>query len=318
MPSPLRTTGLLSALLLLMPALPAAADGLVDTLVRRFAESDFEFVRAQSNAPFPPLAWLTATNYAESRFRQSNGGDGAVTYGQTSVSQAALLPIPLGKRDAIGIGEWLSWTHFDLEGSARDELDVFSISLPVGWVRQATPDWQIAAFVAPLGHKTPQDSWYWETLGGVFGRNVRNARFAWIVGAYFDVSPLEDFYTPYLGAAYIIDDHWTLNAILPWPSVTYAPTPDTLFRLGVSPSGASWSIEPDERRPRMNLTSWNVGFAVERRVVASVWLGFEAGVAGLRGLSIVGSDWEAPETKLSNAGYALLTLNLRPGSPAGR
>ena len=197
-----RSIALLATLLLSSTVM---ADGLVDSLVRRFGESDFVFVRAKSNAPLPPMAWVTASGYQESEFRQVDGGPSDVTYQQTSLSQAALVPIPIGKRDAVAIGEWVSWTRFDLHDAARDDQEVLSVAVPLGWVRQASPSWQVAAFVAPLGHKTDDESWYWETLGGVFVRNLANDRFAWIAGAYFDVSPLEDFYTPYLGAAWIID-----------------------------------------------------------------------------------------------------------------
>jgi hypothetical protein len=237
-----------------------------------------------------------------------------VTFEQASVTQGAFAPIPLGKRDALVVGEWLSYTHFDLKNATRDDLEVFSAAIPIGWIQQTSREWQLAAFVAPLGHKTPEDSWYWETLGGVFARNIRNDRFSWVVGAYFDIAPLEDFYTPYLGATYIVNERWTLNAVMPWPSVTYAPTRETLFRLGVAPSGASWSVEPGERRPRLNLTTWNFGLSAEHRLFRSVWLGLEVGVSGLRGLSLVGGDWEQPETKLQNTGFALLTLNVRPRS----
>jgi hypothetical protein len=294
------------------------ADGVVDTIVRRFAESEFVFVRAQNNAPFLPLAWVSSTAYQESAFRRPDGAESNVSFEQVALAQGALVPIPIGKRDALVVGDWLSWTRFDLKNSPRDDLEVFSVSVPLGWIQQTTAEWQLAAFVAPLGHKTHEDSWYWETLGGVFARNVRSNRFSWVVGAYFDVAPLEDFYTPYLGAVYIVNERWTLNAVMPWPSVTYAPTTSTLFRLGVAPSGASWSIEPGERRPRVNLTTWNFGLTVEHHLARNIWLGFEVGVSGLRGLSIVGGDWEAPETKLDNTGFALLMLNLRPASARTR
>ncbi|HEY4367734.1 MAG TPA: hypothetical protein VGN07_10925 [Steroidobacteraceae bacterium] len=296
--------------------LPASgrAEGLISELVRRFAESDFELVRASSNAPFPPLAALTATGYQQSEFRRTDGADTHETFEQDSLAQYALVPIPLGRRDAIVVGEWLSWTRFELSSPAGRDIEVLSAAVPVGWIRQASADWQLAAFVAPLGHRTDADGWYWETLGGVFARNLRSERFAWIVGMYFDVSSLEDFYTPYLGATYIANDRWTLNAVMPWPSITYAPSPHTLFRFGVSPSGASWSVEPGERRPRMNLLAWNVGFSVERRIFGNFWLGVEVGASCLRGLSIVGNDWEPPETRLDGTGFALVSLTLRPSS----
>ena len=106
---------------------------------------------------------------------------------------------------------------------------------------------------------------------------------------------------------------WTLNGVMPWPSVTYAPSTETLFRVGVSPSGASWSIEPGVQRPRMNFTSWNFGVAAEHRLYKGFWMGLEIGASCLRGLSVVGGEWEPPETKLDGTGYALLTVNFRPG-----
>ena len=296
----------------------ARAEGLVESLVRRFAQSDFEFLRARSNAPFLPLAWATLTGYDEGTFTRPDGGETAVTFRQNSISQGAFVPIPLGKRDALVTGEWLSLTHFDLDNSAVGELDVISAAVPVGWIRQSTPDWQVAAFVAPLGHKTHEDSWYWETLGGAFARYVSNDRTAWIFGVYVDLAPLEDFYTPYLGATFILNERWTISAVMPWPAVTYAPSTDTLFRLGVVPSGASWSIEPGEQRPRMSLSAWDFGFSAQHRIYRNLWFGVEVGVSGLRGLTIVGGDWQAPDTRLDNTAYALLTLNLRPGPPSGR
>lgn len=294
----------------------AHGDGLVDSLVRRFAQSDFEFLRAKSNAPFLPLAWVTATGYNESRFTRPNGSTTAVTFQQSSISQGALLPIPLGQRDLLVVGEWLDRTRFELNNAAADDLDLFSAALPIGWMRQNSPDWQFAAFLAPLGHKTHDDGWYWETLGGAFARHTSSERVAWIFGAYFDVSPLEDFYTPYLGATFVLNERWTINAVMPWPAVTYAPSTQTLFRLGVAPSGASWSIEPGERRPRVDFSSWNFGISIQRRLYKNVWWGAEIGVSGIRGLSLVGNDWQGVETKLDSTGFALLTINLRPAPAA--
>ena len=192
------------------------------------------------------------------------------------------------------IGEWMSRTTFDLQDAATEDLEVFSVAVPIGWIRQAAPSWQVAAFVAPLGHTTPEDDWYWETLGGVFARHTTSDRTAWIFGAYFDVAPLEDFYTPYLGATFVLNERWTINAVMPWPAVTYAPSTDWSFRLGVTPSGASWSIEPGARQPRMSLSSWNFGLAIERRLHKSIWVAGEIGVSALRGLSIVGGCPRGP------------------------
>src|SRR5262245_52351015 len=95
-------------------ASPACAEGLIDTLVQRFAQSDFEFVRARNNAPFVPLAWLTASTYDDTALRRADGSSTGVSSQQTSISEGVLVPIPLGRRDVFVIGEWLSWTHFNL------------------------------------------------------------------------------------------------------------------------------------------------------------------------------------------------------------
>lgn len=298
--------------MLVLLATGVRAEGVVDSLVRRFSQSDFEFLRARSNAPFLPLAWLTVTGYDQSEFTQPDGVKSAITFQQASISQGALVPVPIGRRDVLLVGEWLSLTHFDIHDAPAESLEVFSVALPVGWIRQSTPNWQLAAFVAPLGHKTHEDDWYWETLGGVFARHTSNDRTAWIFGAYFDVSPLEDFYTPYLGATFILSERWTINAVMPWPSVIYAPSANTFFRIGVAPSGSSWSIEPGERRPRTSLSAWNFGVTAERRIFRSVWLGVQVGVSGIRGFSIEGGDYQALETKLASTGFALLTIELRP------
>jgi hypothetical protein len=286
------------------------AGSLIDTLVQRFAQSDFEFVRVKSNAPLLPLAWVDAAAYEEGAFAIPNS-DASPRFRQSSVSQGAFVPVPIGRRDAVVVGEWLSWTRFDLQGSDRD-LEVFSVAVPLGWARQLRPNWQLGAFVAPLGHRTPGDAWYWETLGGVFGRYTHDDRVAWLFGAYFDVSPLEDFYTPYVGATFLLNEQWSINAVMPWPSVTYAPSRDLVFRLGVAPSGTSWSIERGGSRPRMSFSAWNFGLGIERRVYEHLWLGIEAGVSGIRGLSVVGGDWQGVETKFDHTGFVLLTLNFRP------
>lgn len=301
----------LIAMALLVFANEGHAEGLVESLVLRFSQSDFEFLRARSNVPFLPVAWVSATEYEASQLNPTNDALPTLSSQQSAVSQGAFVPIALGQRDILVVGEWLSWTQFDLDPG--EELEVVSASVPIGWIQQSSPDWQIAAFVAPLGHKTHGEGWYWETLGGVFARNMHRDRFAWIIGAYFDVSPLEDFYIPYLGATYIFNERWTLNAVMPWPAIMYAPTADTLLRLGVAPSGSSWSIEPGEKHPRMDLSSWDFGFSIEHRVAQHVWVALEVGVSAIRGLSIVGGEWEQPETKLSNTGFARLTINLRPG-----
>ena len=201
----------------------ASADGLMDALVTRFAQSDFEFLRGNSDVPFVPLAWVSSTYYNDSTFTQpGNNSASEVGYRQTNLSEAALLPVPIGRRDAIVVGEWASVTRFSLIDSDA-KLTVTSVSVPLGWVRQVSHGWQAAAFLAPLGHTSAGDGWYWETLGGAFARYTRSQSVAWIFGAYMDKAPLESFYIPYVGATWVLDQHWSLSLVLPWPGSTTRP-----------------------------------------------------------------------------------------------
>jgi hypothetical protein len=73
-------------------------------------------------------------------------------------------------------------------------------------------------------------------------------------------------------------------------------------------------VDPPRARQsrRACLSAWNFGIAIEQRTYKYVWLGLEVGVSGIRGLSLVGSDWQGLETKLDHTGFVLATVNFRP------
>jgi hypothetical protein len=298
---------------LLLQAGPARAGGL-EGWIHSFAQSDFQFSRTASNAPFPPMAWADVASYGETKFTSLDEALPSIALKQRSFSQAALVPIMAGTRNAIAIGEWVSVSQFTTDAPLVDDFNAVSVGVPIGWARQASAKWQLAAFIAPLGHKASlQDSsWYWEGMGGAFGRYAPGGRVTWVFGFYADVSPDDDFYVPYLGATWIANERWTFSAILPWPGVTYAPTKDTFMRLGVSPSGASWALSPQSGDIAMNLDSWNVGLALEHRIWRDVWLHAEGGMSGLSGMSFSGGGWNEVNTEVGSSPYARIGVSFRP------
>ena len=149
---------------------------------------------------------------------------------------------------------------------------------------------------------------------GAVGRYTQNERCWWAFGVLADVTPNNDVVLPYIGAAWSINDHWTLNMLMPWPALLYAPNRDVFFRLGASPSGASWSARPGDKRVEFNLDSWDFGLRVEKRVFANVWLGIEGGIGGLRGLRLTGGEVVEPEFESESAGFLALVFNVRPGA----
>jgi hypothetical protein len=298
----------LRALLLTFAFVANAEASIFEQVSRQFLDSDFIFSRTQSDVPFVPLAWIDASSYQDSDIH------GRI-FRQTSFSEATLAPLLLGQRDALMIGQWGTWTRLEPRDS-HDETEVSNLTLPLGWARQASPEWQLAAFVAPSANQSGGD-WYWDYFGGAFARYLGQPRLAWLFGFYAEITTLEELYVPYVGVTWTIDRHWTLSAVLPWPAVLYSPTPDWMLRLGLSPSSASWIAEAPvageaPQKLRADLTSWDLGLRVERRTWKSLWIGGEAGMSGFRGFSLSGGDWQKPERSRSSDPYVTLTVTFRP------
>ena len=92
-----------------------------------------------------------------------------------------------------------------------------------------------------------------------------------------------------------------------------------MFRLGMAPSGASWSIEDPNvnsggTHPRLDLDAYDLGLDAERRAYGNFWVALEAGWSGLRGLALVGGQYEAPAAHLNGTGYLMLSVKFRPAS----
>lgn len=254
---------------------------------QQFLASDFIFNRTQTDVPFVPLAWLDVNTYQDG----------------TSISEATLLPVLLGRRDALLVGQWGTWTQFD-------SVDVANVTLPIGWARQASPQWQLAAFVAPSANHS-DSQWYWDYMGGVFARYLGSTRFVWLFGVYAEITPPNELYVPYVGVTWTIDRHWTLSAVLPWPAVLYSPTPDWLLRLGLAPSSASWIAETPQKL-RADFTAWDLGLRVEKRAWKSFWMGAEAGVSGFNSISFSSGERHRTRDSSGNDPYLTLTMTFRP------
>ncbi|MFV8817264.1 hypothetical protein [Haliea sp. E17] len=283
---------------------------------RAFEESEFIFARSGSNVPFPPLAFAGVSHYGDARVESDSRGT-KFDYDLTTATQAAALPLLLGERDALIIGEYVSWSEFRVRDGGDGKFNVASVGLPLGWLRQVNNDWQAAAFVFPLAHKADFDDaeWSWQYMGGVFGRYVQSERLWWAFGFYADIAPDDNFYIPYLGATWAFDDHWTLSAIMPWPAVLYAPSQDWLFRIGVSPSGASWSVSPQGTQDdvALNLDAWDLGVSVERRLTGGIYASLETGIGGFRGLRLDSGSLEDTDFSVHSSPYIQLDIKFRPG-----
>ena len=302
--------GVLAAFAVAVVSTAQADPAFMQRWVQQFEDSEIVLQRGTTNVPFQPLAFVETTHYGESELERADGS--SVTARQTTLSQGAVLPFLVTPRDALLIGDWVGSTRFDSTSNELDSFNVLSVGLPVGWFRQVNPKWQAGGFIMPLGHKASGEDWNWETMAGGFTRYVQNDRLWWAFGLYADFNPGDDIYLPYVGASYAVTDQWTLSAVMPWPAVLYAPNDRSLYRLGGSPSGASWSMDQGNDDIQYELDTWDFGFSAEHRVHGNFWLQGEVGVTGLTGMSIRGDQWEEPDFAVSSSPYVSIGINFRP------
>jgi hypothetical protein len=284
----------------------------VQAMIQSFKSSNIEFQRGNSLVPFFPLATLGVTSYGSTDIEIN--GQSVVAYDVEQFNQAAGLPILIDDDNVLVVGEYIARTKFSTSQLDQDSFQVNSFGLPIGWLRQVDSRWQVTGFIMPLAHKSSQthSDWNWQVLGGVYGRYVQSDTTWWAFGFYADIGSGEDTYLPYLGASWNLNEHWTLSAIMPWPAILYAPNKDWLLRLGASPSGASWQVSDNSTDILINFDAWDFGFSVKRRMVGNVWLSFESGVGGLRGLHITGGNMHGTDTSVSSSTYIGLNINFRP------
>jgi len=259
-----------------------------------------------------PVGLTSYTHYTEAEVAGPN--DFINYYDVDSFAMTAGYPFFLGEKDMVLIGEYFSWSEFDIDRGNRDSFSIATLGIPVAWLRQVDPQWQVAAFVMPFGHYAmiDDDRWTLQTMGGAFARYVQNNNLWWAFGAYLDINRNDSYMLPYVGAYWAINERWVLNAILPWPSIDYAPNKDWFFSLGASPSAASWTVDFEESRSSINLDAWDFGLKAYRRVYQTMWFKAEAGVGGMRALRFYEDGIESASFDVSASSYVSFSLEFRP------
>ena len=279
---------------------------------RQFAESTIEFTRSVSNAPIPPLAYLGSTYYGEAMVLDPESGDEIENYSQQSTTQAAGVPFLLSSTDAIVLGEYVGHSNFKVDDG--DDLSVTSVGVGGAWLTQYSDDVQLAAFVMPVWHHSTQErgSDYWQTMGGAFARYTASDDVWWAFGLFVDASEFNSYALPYVGASWQLSSEWSISAIMPWPSVNYAPNDDEFYSFGAIFSGAAWALDQESAQIGLDLSGFDLGFTAQRRLFGVLWGGLSLGVGGLRALAIYGDGVELPSFDVSRSPYFNINLTLRP------
>jgi hypothetical protein len=292
-----------------------ADDSSIAETAQAFAESELVFVRGLSNAPFLPVA-LLGSDYYDDAMVSEEGATPDVAgkhYQVSTASQYAGVPFLLNKRSMVVLGEYLSYADFSVENG--EDFSTTSAAIAAGYLYQLTNDWQLLGGILPVHHRSSlgeRRKDYWQVMGGALTRYTRNDRLWWLFGVVFDDSEFGTTWLPYIGASLIINQAWSVSALLPWPQVIYAPSKDWFVSAGASYSGSSWAVNSNTGAVGLNLSGFDFGVGGARRLKGALWIEAKAGVGGLRGLSINDGDISGPAIDVSSSPFISISLTLRP------
>ena len=292
-----------------------ADDNIIARAAQAFAESELVFVRGLSNAAFLPVA-LLGSDYYDDAMVSEEGATPDVAgkrYQVNTASQYAGVPFLLNKRSMVVLGEYLAYSDFTVENG--EDFSTTSAGIAAGYLYQVTNDWQLMGGILPVHHRSSlgeRRKDYWQVMGGALTRYTRNDRLWWLFGVVFDDSEFGTTWLPYIGASLIINQAWSVSALLPWPQVIYAPSKDWFVSAGASYSGSSWAVNSNTGAVGLNLSGFDFGVGGARRLSGALWMEAKAGVGGLRGLSINDGDIAGPAIDVSSSPFISISLTLRP------
>jgi len=301
---------LLAAGGLLAAALQASV---IDDMRAKIQQSEFVFPKAEVNAPFVPLSWVCATYYSDS---QTELPTGLLRFEVTMASEALFAPLWVGKKDMLLAGEYASWQRIQVEVPNPDRLTITTFVPMLGWARQFDPKTQGGVFVAPTfvhggeynGYSLSQTSVY----AGAVAFRWDSDRFAWGGGLVGYAVDGDTTWFPYLGALWRPTQEFSMALILPWPTMTYAPSKHYMFMCGLAPAGATLGTSRDGQKLEVGFSSWNLVFSAHRRLTNVLWLSAGVGWSGLGSFTLTSEGDTELKHKLDRGPVLTLQLSLRP------
>ncbi len=287
------------------------AYGFGEILLDKILRSDFIYDRGITSLPFIPIGYLSATHQDTLTLEPCPRMEQGCEYQYQSISQGAGIPVWVGEKHMLIVGETLNVDVFDADG---DSLTINTGGLMAAWVSQHSESWQSGAFVyhyQNLDSELRSDDTR-GTYAGMVGRYRHSPTFHSYWGAVVANTVGESVFYPYFGFDWYINNRWAITAVMPWPSISYSLNETQLLRVGALVSEVSWAAKQDNSFYTQEFSQMSLGFSFEQKISRLLWAEFSAGYTGLGTLQI---DTEA-ESKLStdigNQPFIKLALNVRP------
>ena len=286
----------------------AAGEQIIDAIMR----SDFVFDRNISNVPFLPLSYL---QFSENNSLEIEGDCAGIScdFSYQSISQGLGLPVWVGQKHMLILGESLESDEIKYRG---EKYRINSAGIIGAWLVQPSRDWQAGAFIyAYQGFgegdlaREPKGS-----VSGVVSRFRHQPKFH----SYWGFVRLQEYddvvVYPYAGFDWLVGLEWSISALLPWPTVSYAPTKNRLFKAGALFSGSQWVADGNEQLLNNSFEKVDFGLAFEQRIRSMLWGELSVGYSGFGKVSIESSSELVFEGDIASAPYIRFSLNLRPES----
>jgi hypothetical protein len=282
-----------------------------DVIIDKILRSDFIYDRDITNLPFIPIGYLMATHQSELELEQCPLAQQECKFQYQSISQGAGFPVWVGQKQMLIVAETLDVDVFETN---NDSTTINTGGLLAAWISQHSPKWQSGAFVyhyQNLDSDTRSDNTK-GTIGGAVARYRHSARVHTYWGAVQISGGDESSIYPYAGFDWYINTKWGITAVLPWPTINYAPNSNQLFKIGALVTNTTWSVKQDNDFYTQDFSQMSLGVSLEQKISDLLWGGLELGYSGLGKLKIETDADSEMTTDISSRPYIKLSLNVRP------
>jgi len=284
----------------------AVGERILDAVMR----SDFVFDRNLSNVPFFPLGYVVGTYQDSLTLSECHQPECDVNY--ASLSEGAGLPVWVGQKNMLILGQSLEFDR--LKSESGNVNDVNTVGALAAWISQPSTKIQAGGFYYYYTGFDITDGGT-HPRGNMSGAVVR-IRHRPTFHSYWGVIRLDDqmsvdFY-PYAGFDWYIGQKWSVSMVLPWPSIGYAPDPNTLYKIGALYSGSDWLIQGEEEVQLRSISKIDAGFSYEKRIHGMIWGEIGMGLSGFGRFTIKSNAEVEYKNDIDSSPFVKISLNLRP------
>lgn len=283
----------------------------LDDIQTALASSEIRTGNTNSLMPGLPFASVTFVAHGDSRLESAAADQPGREFSVQQASAFAWMPVRVGQKDLALVGPTISVARYHFDG--HEAQDAYAAGLVGVWLYQWTPSVQILALGVPmvvsgLGEDASDRA---EFYGGAIVRLRQNDRLHWWIGGIYVDDAVDRYVLPYAGFDWLATDRFMVSCVLPWPSVSYALSHDTIFRLGMEPSGGRWFLDADGATT-LDIGGWDLGLTWEQHCWRSVWLAVSAGASGFDGLQIQEDGATRWGSEVDSGAYGRISLRFRP------